>query len=240
MPHGLTVFDHQVRLDAITVSRGGRQLIALQDLSVLMDAGITALIGPNGAGKSTLLKVLHGLIAPDAGSVQWPDDQPARRAILLQSPTLLRRTCAENLAFVLRRRGLARAQIRAESERLLERARLSDATDQPARHLSGGQQRRLAFAQALAQDPELLLLDEPTAGLDPAAAGEVETMIAQAAQEGVSVLVSSHDLGQVKRLARTVIFLHAGRVVETGPTETVLTQPRETATRAFISGELTW
>lgn len=240
MPVDEAIGLNQVALHAITVQRGGRLLLNIAHAVIPFAATITALIGPNGAGKSTLLKVLHGLIEPDGGMLAWPDNTAPKRAILLQAPTLLRRTCAENLNFVLKRRGMNAVSRDLEIQKLLAHARLGAASARPARHLSGGQQRRLAFAQALAQDPDLLLLDEPTAGLDPAAAGEVEEMILRTAAEGVSVLLSSHDMGQVKRLAHTVLFLHAGMVVETGRMQEIFAHPREIETRAFLSGELTW
>lgn len=240
MPHGVQMLCSIVTLTDLTVSRRDRTLLDVKSTQFDLAPGVSALIGPNGAGKSTLLKVLRGLIQPDTGSIDWPEGNIPNRAILLQNPTLLRRTCAENLAFILKRRKISGSDLRENISTLLERAHLSEAAQIPARHLSGGQQRRLAFAMALGQDPALMLLDEPTAGLDPAASIAVEMMIRQTAERGVRIIMSSHDLGQVSRIADDVQFFHGGHVVETGPSDIVLTSPRERETQAFISGKLTW
>lgn len=235
---GIPVGSEKVTLRGIRVQRAGRTVLDIPTWSLPLSGGVTALIGPNGAGKTTLLRLLHDLLVPDAGSVDWPNDAPPRRAILLQSPVLLRRTVAANLDFVLKRRGLDKPERQRQTTLLLERARLSDRHDAAARHLSGGQQRRLALAQALAQAPRMLLLDEPTAGLDPAAAGALETMVAEAAAAGITVVLSSHEMGQVRRLADRVLFLNHGRPFETGRLPALFDAPRSPELNAFLKGDL--
>lgn len=239
MPRGLEPCDTTVTLRGIGVRRGGREILSVPEWSAPL-VGVTALIGPNGAGKTTLLNVLHGLAAPDSGTLEWSDVAPPARAYLPQSPVLLRRAVAANLDFVLKREGVQRRDRPSRIETLLAQAGLSGTAAQPARRLSGGQQRRLALAQALARDPGMLLLDEPTAGLDPGASLAVERMIADAARAGVSIIVASHDLGQMRRLADRALFLHGGRAVVHGPLPALFDDPPDPALAAFLNGELTW
>lgn len=226
------------KLQGIRLRRGGREVLDIAEWTFPTTGRVTALIGPNGAGKTSLLRLLQGLARPSAGTIAWPGDRAPRRAILLQSPTLLRRSVGANVDFLLKRRNLPAEQRRSEIRRLLTQARLEDLADRPARHLSGGQQRRLALAQALAQAPDMLLLDEPTAGLDPAACVELEAMILRAAEAGVGIILSSHELGQVRRLAHHLLFLVAGKPVETGSVPALLDQPASPELTAFIRGEI--
>lgn len=225
-------------LRGIRIIRGSRTILDIPIWSLPLSGGVTALIGPNGAGKTTLLRLLHDLLPPDKGQIDWPGGSAPRRAILLQSPVLLRRTVSANLDFILKRRGLDKRERLQRIDALLDRARLSDRRDAAARHLSGGQQRRLALAQALAQAPRMLLLDEPTAGLDPAAAAALEVMVTEAAADGIAVVLSSHEMGQVRRLADRVLFLNAGRPVETGLLPATFDAPKSSELDAFLKGDL--
>jgi tungstate transport system ATP-binding protein len=143
-----------------------------------------------------------------------------------------------NLRFALSLRGLSRAERRAREEEALHRARLAPLADRPARLLSGGEQQRLALARALALRPEMLLLDEPTASLDPAATAAVERLICEAHAEGVTIVMVTHDAGQARRLGDDVIFLQDGRVAEAGPAAQVLGAPRAPAVRDWLAGRL--
>lgn len=230
----------RLQLDGVLVRRGDRTILAVPEWNLPLAGDITALIGPNGSGKTTLLRLLHGLISPDAGFLIWPTGSPPRRAILLQAPVLLRRSASANLDFILKRQGIAQPRRREGVLALLQAADLEARANQPARNLSGGQQRRLALAQALAQEPRLLLLDEPTAGLDPTAAAKVERMIADAAQTGISIVLSTHNIGEARRLAARLLFLHGGRPKESGPLPDILDRPTSAELNAFVSGELTW
>ena len=205
-----------VQLRQVSVQLGA--VCALHNVNLSIAAGErVALIGPNGSGKSTLLRTLHGLLPPTAGEV-WRD--PARRqAMLFQRPHLLRLSALANVTLGLwldRSLGLSWAQARTRAHRALERVGLLAVAAQGGRQLSGGQQQRLALARAWARQPEVLLLDEPTASLDPHAKREVEALITEFAQGGAQPLTlvwASHNLGQVKRIATRVLCLESGRVL---------------------------
>jgi len=221
----------------------GRRLIDGLDLSVPPGA-LTAVLGPNGAGKSLLLRLLHGLLIPSAGRISWagrPADASIRRrqAMVFQKPVLLRRSAAANLDYALRLRGaLPAAARRARRAELLAMGSLEHLAGTPARLLSGGEQQRLALVRALALDPEILFLDEPTASLDPAATLAIERLILDAHARGTTVLLVTHDRDQARRLARRVALVVGGRVVEEAPTETFFTAPRSEAAQAFLAGRL--
>ena len=214
----------------------------LDRLSLMIAPGApTLIVGPNGAGKPSLLRLAMGLTRPSSGRVSWggqTDSKPLRRAILFQRPVMLRRTVAANVAYALAQAGTQRHARAARIAALLERVGLSDLARRPARKLSGGEQQRLALARALARDPEILLLDEPTASLDPAATRAVEEIVLMAAQSGIKIVMASHDLGQVRRLAGDVIFLVRGALCERGPAAQFLDHPSTPEAAAFLRGDL--
>ena len=182
-----------------------------------------------------------GLAAPSTGRITWggrADRAPARRAILFQRPVMLRRTAAANVAYALAQAGTPRRQRAPRVAALLDRVGLADLAQRPARRLSGGEQQRLALARALARDPEILLLDEPTANLDPAATRSVEEIVLMAAQSGIKIVMASHDLGQVRRLAGDVIFLVRGALCEQGRAADFLDHPTTPEAAAFLRGDL--
>ncbi len=226
-----------IRFDAVTYSAGTTAI--LREVSLSIGAGPpTVLMGPNGSGKTTLLKMAMGLLTPVSGRVDYADqkDQARRHAFVFQKPVMLRRTAARNIAFALKAAG--RANDPAVIARLLESVGLGALADRPARRLSGGEQQRLALARALARDPEVLFLDEPTASLDPAATKGVEDIIARTAQAGVKIVMATHDLGQARRLAGEIVFLANGRLLEQMPASTFFTNPATTEARRFLAGEL--
>ncbi|MEQ8709113.1 MAG: ATP-binding cassette domain-containing protein [Rhodospirillales bacterium] len=199
----------------------------------------TIILGPNGAGKSLLLKLMHGLIAPTDGAVRWqpqPDGGPRRQAMVFQRPVLLRRSVAANLDFVLKRQG--KADIADRREALLDRIGLSDKAGQAARLLSVGEQQRLALARALATEPEILFLDEATASLDPSSVLKIEQIVQEASAAGVKVIFVTHDLGQARRLADDVLFLHRGRIGEQAPAEQFFRRPASPDAAAFLDGKI--
>ena len=204
----------------------------------------TVVLGPNGAGKSLLLRLCHGLLQPSAGSITWAGAAPAtargRQAMVFQRPVLLRRSTAANISYVLRLQGVPRRQRRATVEEVLELAGLLPLAARPARVLSGGEQQRLALARAWALKPQVLFLDEPTASLDPAATRAVEALLDQMYQTGTKIMLTTHDLGQARRLADEVLFLHQGRLVEFAPAPAFFTNPQSKETAAFLAGELVW
>jgi tungstate transport system ATP-binding protein len=228
-------------IDGLTVSAGGRTVIDGLSLTI-SSPGVTALIGPNGAGKSLTLRLIDGLLRPDGGSIRFGgrDAQSVRRAFVFQRPGLIRGSVAQNVALALVPLGLSRRVGAARVEAALDRVGLRDRASDAARKLSGGEQQRLALARALATEPDLLLLDEPTASLDPAATEAVERIVAAAAGSGTKVVLVSHNLGQVARLATDVAVLAQGRVAEYGAVRTVLAAPGSPEARAYIAGELPW
>jgi len=212
------------------------------DVDLIFNAGApTILIGPNGSGKTTLLRVAMGLIPLDSGRVTWGGRDiapPDRRAIVFQRPVMLRRSAAGNLRYALAAAGVPRGQHAARIAELLALVGLHALADRPARRLSGGEQQRLALARALARDPDLLLLDEPTASLDPAATKQIEDLVAAIAARGVKVVMSTHDLGQARRLAGDIILMHRGRVAEQASAQDFFTAPKTNEAHRFIAGEL--
>jgi tungstate transport system ATP-binding protein len=224
------------------VSLEAKATTILHRLNLMIGPGApTLIVGPNGAGKTSLLRLCMGLDAPSSGRISWggrADSEMSHRAILFQRPVMLRRTTAANVSYALAQMGLPRRQRAARVAALLQRVGLSDLAQRPARRLSGGEQQRLALARALARDPEILLLDEPTANLDPAATRSVEDIVLSAAQSGIKIVMASHDLGQVRRLAGDVIFLVRGAVCEQAKAEQFLDCPSTPEARAFLRGDL--
>jgi tungstate transport system ATP-binding protein len=233
---------HDLPLAFENVSLRASDTLLLRDINLVIQPGApTLLVGPNGAGKSTLLRLAMGLIAPTLGAVTWGgsrDRAPRRRAMLFQRPVMLRRSAGANLVYALKHAGVPRDAWPARVRDLLERVGLEHVAQRPARKLSGGEQQRLALARALARDPEILLLDEPTANLDPAATRAVEEIVLNAAASGVKILMASHDLGQVRRLAGEVCFLAAGRLHEQAAAEAFFQTPQSPLTQAFLRGDL--
>ncbi len=224
------------------VSLHVREVMILDRIGLELGPGApTVLVGPNGAGKTTLLRLAMGLLRPTHGDITWggrSNASPTRRAIVFQRPVMLRRSAAGNLRYALRAAGVARSECAARIERLLALIGLSGLGDRPARKLSGGEQQRLALARALAKDPQVLFLDEPTASLDPAAAKAVEDVIAAVTTQGIKVVMSTHDLGEARRIAGEIVLLHRGRVVETAEAAEFFNNPKTDEARRFTAGEL--
>ena len=228
-------------VDALVYSAGGREL--LKRISFRVEtAARTVILGPNGAGKSLLLRILHGLLPPSAGRVAWnarrPESVSRRQAMVLQRPVLLRRSVAGNLHHALRLRRVPRARRRELVAETLRQAGLSCLADRPARSLSGGEQQRLGIARAWVLRPEVLLLDEPTASLDPGATRSVEAMIRAMDEAGTKIIMSTHDIGQARRLAAEVLFMHRGRLLEHTAAAEFFAAPRSRAATRFVAGRL--
>lgn len=221
----------------LKLALGGRRILDGIDLR-LGARGCTVIMGQNGAGKSVLLRVLHGLSLPDTGVVSWNGRSPAetrlRQSLVTQRPVLLRRSVAANVDFVLRAHGLP-AERRDE---VLDLVGLAEAGRRPARRLSGGEQQRLSLARALATSPDVLMMDEPTAHLDPASIVQIERLVMKARQDGIRILFVTHDAGQARRLADDVVFLHRGRVAEHAPADRFFPRPHSNPARAYLDGEV--
>jgi len=229
-----------VALDGVTLEAGGRRLLDGLSLT-LRPGGVTALMGPNGAGKSLTLRLVAGLIPPGGGALRWgahAAPPPGRVALVFQRPVLLRRSVAGNVIHALAVAGCPRSARAARAAGLLGLAGLGPLADRPARALSGGEAQRLALARALAARPELLLLDEPCASLDPAATAAIEALVTRVADDGATVLIATHDRGQARRLADRAVFLHAGRVAEDAPARDLIDAPRSPQAQAYLAGRL--
>lgn len=222
---------------------GSRTLI--DQLSFSLSSGEpTLILGPNGAGKSLTLRLAHGLLQPTTGSVAWRGSATTglrrRQAMVFQRPVLLKRSVASNVDYALRVQGVPREQRELRCARALENTGLTGLADQRARSLSAGEQQRLAIARAWSTEPEVLFLDEPTASLDPAATGSVEKLITAIFQSGTKIVMTTHDLGQARRLAGDVLFLHRGRLMESAASDAFFQRPESSEARAFLNGELFW
>jgi tungstate transport system ATP-binding protein len=232
--------DLPIRFDDVSVSNGG--VTILDGITLQFDIGApTVLIGPNGSGKTTLLRTAMGLVAPTQGRITWggvEKSPPIHRAFVFQRPTMLRRAAAGNLRYALRAAGVPAAQHNGRIKELLAMVGLDGLGKRPARRLSGGEQQRLALARALARDPTVLLLDEPTASLDPAATKAVEDIIRAIAASGIKVVMSTHDLGEARRIAGEIVLLHRGRLIERAGATEFLGSPKTAEAKSFLAGEL--
>ena len=213
-----------VLLSLNQVSHSHGRVQALQGVNLSISQGeAVALVGANGSGKSTLLRLMQGLIAPSQGSIYQAD--LAAQAFVFQKPWMLRTTVLANVALAAWLRGAPWAQAKQLAATALQQVDLADLAQRPARTLSGGQQQRLAVARATALQPQLLLLDEPTASLAPASKRELEQLMALFKTQGMTLVFASHNLGQVKRLASRVIALDQGRVAFDGPVQDFFETP---------------
>ena len=218
---------------------GGDVLIDHVDLK-LGSGGITVVMGPNGAGKSILVRLLHGMLEPSAGDIRWGgralcEETRKRQAMVFQTPVLLRRSVEANIAFALRLHG---GNEHARCMQILEEAGLSDKAGQPARLLSGGERQRLAIARALAADPEVLFLDEATASLDPGSVQAIEDVVLTARDRGVKIIFITHDIGQARRLADDVVFMHRGRIAERASADRFFDNPSSREASDYLAGRI--
>ena len=229
-------------VEAVSFRGDGRTLV--DDLHFDIPAGgMTVVLGPNGAGKSLTLRLCHGLLSPSQGRVRWAaglEGRAKRHAMVFQKPIMLRRSVEANIAHALAAAGISGSDRTERSRAALARFGLLEKAAQAARLLSGGEQQRLAIARAWALRPELLFLDEPTSQLDPAATRQIEELLAALVAEGITVVMSTHDLGQARRLASRVLFLHRGRLIEDAPAADFFAGPTSVEARAFLAGELIW
>jgi len=228
-------------LHEVSYAAGGRNVVDRVSFE-LAPGPRTVILGANGAGKSVLMRLMHGLLRPTSGEIVWgekdPDRLRQRQAMVFQRPVMLRRSALANVVYALK---LARV---ADAEKIalaaLEAVGLARLAQRPARVLSGGEQQRLALARAWSLRPQVLFLDEPTANLDPTATREIESAIAAVHAGGTKIVMTTHNLGQARRLGDEVLFIHQGRLVERSPVEQFFRQPASAEAAAFIKGELPW
>lgn len=229
--------------DQVNYKVGNKRYI--KDLTCRFEMGKRYfVIGPNGAGKTLLLRLAHGLLQPCGGQVRWcgPDARQARRrqAMVFQRPVMLRRTAVGNIDFALSVHGVPKAERTARIADVIERTGLQRVANKPARVLSLGEQQRLALARAWALRPQVLFLDEPTASLDPPATHIIEDLLQEIAAGGTTIIMTTHDLGQARRLADEVMFMFRGRLKEQARAEDFFSGPQNDLAQAFLKGELLW
>jgi tungstate transport system ATP-binding protein len=234
----------QYRLAGLAQDYDGRRVLEIDRLEVARGE-VLGIVGPSGAGKSTLLRLLNFLERPAAGTLEFdgqpvPPDPPLslvrRVTTVFQRPILLHRSVRDNVAYGLRLRGLP-ADGRVDEA--LARVGLGALAGAGAHKLSGGEMQRVALARALVLGPEVLLLDEPTANLDPYNVGLIESIVQEQNQaQGTTVVLVTHNVFQARRLASQVALLLEGRLVELAPAREFFETPADPRTRAFLSGEL--
>lgn len=223
-----------------SVHRRGKRLIGPVTLDLPAD-GFTIIVGPNGSGKTTLLRIMHGVERLSEGAVTWavPDAEARHeQAYVFQTPIMLRRSVAENLRYPLKLQSVPKPQIEADVRKWVDRIGLSDAMDLSATRLSGGEKQKLALARALIRKPQVLFLDEPCANLDGASTRDIENLLLEARQSGTRVIMTTHDLGQARRLATDAIFMLHGRVKEQAKAEAFFGTPESPELQAFFRGDI--
>ena len=228
-------------LDQVSFAVNGRTLIDRVSMEIA-EGPRTIILGPNGAGKSVLMRLCHGLLMPTAGTVEWRGARNGRerQAMVFQRPVMLRRSALANIAYGLKLAGISPREREMRARDVLEAVGLANIAGRPARVLSGGEQQRVALARAWALGPEVLFLDEPTANLDPGATRDIETLIGQIRAGGTKIVMTTHNLGQAKRLGDEILFLNQGRLVERTPVGQFFTKPASAEAEAFIREELPW
>lgn len=224
--------DKLLTLDQMKVFADGRSIFSANHIEIPMN-GMIALVGPNGAGKTTLLRLIHGLIKPDTGSCVSPFDKHESALVLHYTP-MLKASVREHLK-LLRDTNIAVSD--ADIDQALARVGLSHLANNPAQKLSAGERQKLCFARARLQNPKLVMLDEPTANLDPNASDDVEAMMTQLAQESKVVIFASHNMAQVQRLANTVLFMQDGQILEIATPEQFFKDPQSKEATKFLARE---
>lgn len=233
----------RLSMENLTKEYDGRKVLDIEELCI-EDGALCGIIGPNGAGKSTLLNLVAGLMEPTGGRLLYGEEKavsaPYRNmTMVFQSPYLIRTTVEKNIAYPLKLRGWDSQRIEERVEELTEDLGLTSFRKQKSWKLSGGETQKVALARALSFRPDLLLLDEPTANVDPSTTAEIERMLKKInEQEGTTVILITHNLVQARRLCGEVIFMNRGRVVECGASEKVLREPEQELTKQFVAGEL--
>lgn len=232
---------HTLAVAGAEVSENNLRLLGPVTLQ-LDNPGITVILGANGAGKSLFLRLIHGLIPPSAGSVNWNGVAAANsrssRGFVFQNTPTMRRSVFANVAFPLVADGVASRERRERVAAALEQARLSNLSHIPAARLSGGERQRMALARAVVTRPATVLLDEPAASLDPASTKQLETMLREISVSGTKVLIATHDLGQARRLADDVLFFDSGKLVEHAPADGFFAAPSGETVRRYMEGRL--
>lgn len=230
-------------LHGVCFEAGGRRIV--DSVTAEIAAGpATIILGANGAGKSVLMRLMHGLLKPTSGTLAWRETGAERvrrgQAMVFQRPVLLRRSVLDNVLFALELARVPAVERERQARDALREVGLLEVAQRPGRVLSGGEQQRLALARAWALHPEVLFLDEPTANLDPGATREIENVIKAFDAAGTKIVMSTHNLGQARRLGDEVLFIHEGRLAERAPVTEFFSHPASAEAAAFLKGELPW
>lgn len=223
-----------------SVKKHGKRIIGPIDLEI-SDAGFTIIMGPNGSGKTTLMRLLHGLESPREGTTTWNSDlknAQLNQSFVFQTPIMLRRTAIENIIYPLKLRGIDTNAAAEIANKWISKINLGASSNLNARYLSGGEKQKLSLARALATKPQLLLLDEPTANLDGSATKEIEKLLQDAHDAGTRIIMTTHDIGQGKRLAEDLIFLYRGNIHEQGIAKSFFKKPATREAQAFLKGDI--
>ena len=207
----------------------------------LSKGDIAVILGPNGSGKTTLLKSLHGIIKIKHGAISWSfpkSESMAKQMFVFQSPIMLRRSVFENLTYPLTLCKTPKAEINRLADEWVSRISLKEVIHIAATRLSRGEKQKLALARALITKPEMLFLDEPTASLDGKTTLEIEKLLQNCAENGTTIMMSTHDIGQAKRLAKNILFLNKGKLESTQPAQTFFREPMSNNASKFIAGDI--
>ena len=214
----------------------------LGPINLKIDKGdIAVILGPNGSGKTSLLKALHGILKPKEGTVRWSclkTESIRKQMFVFQTPIMLRRSVFENLTYPLLLRKISKEQANYQAARWLDRIDLRTSMQVPATRLSGGEKQKLALARALITEPEMLFLDEPCASLDGKTTYEIESLLQSCVANGTTIMMSTHDIGQAKRLAKNIYFLNKGILESIQPAKTFFIKPLSRNASKFIAGDI--
>jgi tungstate transport system ATP-binding protein len=232
MDKSIEQFDKFIELKNVIVKSNNKIILNIPHAIIPADR-ITAVIGPNGAGKTTLLKILDGLILPDSGSVNY--SFTTNTALVLHHTPMIKASTKTNISLI---QDAYSTITSTEIDQMLERVGLSQLAASPAHKLSAGERQKLCLGRAMLQKPNLVLLDEPTANLDPNTTEQVEEIIRELNAQGSNVIFSSHQLAQVQRLAQYILFIDQGAVKEKGPVGPFFANPQSNAAKRYLYQEL--
>ena len=214
----------------------------LGPINLQIDKGdIAVILGPNGSGKTSLLKALHGILKLKMGTLKWSclkTESIGKQMFVFQTPIMLRRSVFENLTYPLLLRKISKEQANYQAARWLDRIDLRTSMQVPATRLSGGEKQKLALARALITEPEMLFLDEPCASLDGKTTYEIESLLQSCVANGTTIMMSTHDIGQAKRLAKNIYFLNKGILESIQPAKTFFIKPLSRNASKFIAGDI--
>ena len=224
----------------LVVEFQGKRILGPIDLKI--DKGdIAVVLGPNGSGKTSLLKALHGILKLKLGTVRWSclkTEGIGKQMFVFQTPIMLRRSVLENLTYPLLLRKIPKAEAKRRATEWLDKIDLSASTQVPATRISGGEKQKLALARALITEPEMLFLDEPCASLDGKTTNEIENILQNCVDNGTTIMMSTHDIGQAKRLAKNIYFLNKGKLESIQAAKTFFVQPSSHNASKFIAGDI--